>query len=91
MKIGWRVWLMLWFWRKQMRLTHSKKIRSRIKRWFDLYDPVDLQVGGHCGLCGRWIEGELLPKDWAWSICDQCMKKEGENVNAADVIRGEIE
>ena len=33
----------------------------------------DLQVGAHCGCCGEWIAEEIVPKDWAWSLCDTCI------------------
>lgn len=31
----------------------------------------DLQVGAHCGLCGEWMAKEIVPKYWAWSLCDE--------------------
>jgi len=34
------------------------------------YDISELQVGGHCGLCGKWIPNEIYPKYWAWGVCE---------------------
>lgn len=31
----------------------------------------DLCVGAHCGLCGAWMAEEIVPKYWAWSLCDE--------------------
>ena len=47
-------------------------IRKRVKRFFKLYDIKDLQAGGNCGLCGKWISDQVLPKKWSWSMCDDC-------------------
>lgn len=47
-------------------------IRKIVKRLFKLHDIEDLQAGGHCGLCGNWISDQVLPKIWAWSICEKC-------------------
>lgn len=27
------------------------------------------QVGGHCGLCGKWIPDAVVPKSWAITMC----------------------
>lgn len=47
-------------------------IRRWIKRHFDLYDIEDLQVGANCGCCGAWMEREITPYYWPWSICQKC-------------------
>jgi hypothetical protein len=41
---------------------------------FDLkfYRIENLQIGGHCGLCGHWIPDEIFPIFWAWGICKKC-------------------
>ena len=44
----------------------------------------EVVVGGNCGLCGKWIEHELVPRDWPWSVCANCAgvpKPGGEDVN----------
>mgnify|MGYP001560289573 CR=1 FL=1 len=32
--------------------------------------------GSHCGLCGRWVEGDpgdkSYPWDWRWTMCPEC-------------------
>ena len=49
---------------------------KRIKRWikskleyWGYYQIKDLQIGGHCGLCGKWIPDEIFPSYWAIGIC----------------------
>jgi len=32
----------------------------------------EMQVGGHCGICGRSMPNELFDKDWSWGICQKC-------------------
>jgi len=46
--------------------------RNWIKEIFNLYDYSDLQIGGHCGICGRWIKDVIVQKSWAVTICDNC-------------------
>lgn len=31
-----------------------------------------LQIGAHCGLCGKWVPNEIAWKPWAWTVCDKC-------------------
>lgn len=50
--------------------------RNYIKRLFGLYDIDDLRVGGHCGLCGRWVTDDIVPKDWRITICNECATPE---------------
>ena len=36
------------------------------------------QVGGHCGLCGRWIPNAIVYHYWAWTVCpdgSECFHK----------------
>ena len=51
----------------------SNKIKKWVKKWFNLYSVEDLRVGGHCGCCGEWIEKEIVPKIWPYSICEKCL------------------
>ena len=43
-----------------------------------LYDIRQLTVGGHCGLCGAWIDKAIVERGWEWSMCDKCAGKEEE-------------
>lgn len=36
----------------------------------------NIQIGGHCGLCGKWMPNQLFPKTWAWGVCDKCAGRE---------------
>ena len=38
------------------------------------YKIENLQVGGHCGLCGKWINNKIFSKIWAIGICKNCLK-----------------
>jgi hypothetical protein len=50
----------------------SNKIRKWIKKYFNLYDISDLQIGGHCGFCGKWIDNVITPKSWSVTLCEKC-------------------
>jgi hypothetical protein len=39
------------------------------------YKIKDLQIGGHCGCCGAWINDEIFPAYWAIGICKNCMRE----------------
>ncbi len=45
---------------------------SRIRRWILALVVTQLQVGAHCGLCGKWMELELTYRDWPISVCQTC-------------------
>lgn len=54
-------------------------MRQRLRWWFadwrqrrGWYRLEELQCGGHCGLCGSWVPNEVLPKAWAWTLCEKC-------------------
>lgn len=54
-------------------------LRRWVKRRFWLYDIDDLQIGGHCGLCGRWVPDCIVekgPRFWAVTICRRCLEAE---------------
>ena len=64
-------------------IYHFKEIDERWHRFilsqFDkhhLYD--ELQAGGHCGCCGAWVPDEILPKQWAITLCEECLRPSGE-------------
>lgn len=51
-----------------------KRMINNILNRFGYYKLDDLQAHGHCGICGKPIN-EVLPKEWAWGICDDCIKE----------------
>lgn len=38
------------------------------------YLILEIQIGGHCGLCGKWVPNVLVERDWSWTLCDECAK-----------------
>lgn len=48
------------------------RVAENIAPWIILY----IQEGAHCGLCGKWVEGRIVEKIWAWTICEDCIKGE---------------
>ena len=51
----------------------------RLKYWILGVVIAGLKVGAHCGLCGKWIERELVDRAWPYSICDECAEPEKTN------------
>lgn len=49
-------------------------IEDTLNNW-GYYKIKDLQIGGHCGLCGAWINNEIFPAYWAIGICEKCIKE----------------
>lgn len=49
--------------------------RDWVKAKLNLHDIDDLQIGGHCGLCGHWIPDIIIEKAWSWSICKICLEE----------------
>lgn len=49
-------------------------VRNKVKILFGLYDIDDLQIGGHCGFCGKWMSEEIFPKKCSWGLCQNCYK-----------------
>lgn len=43
-----------------------------VKRKLDLWEIDDLQIGAHCGLCGNYVEDEIIPKEWPITVCNKC-------------------
>ena len=54
-------------------------LRRKIKKYLEIYEPEDLQVGGHCGLCGSWIPNQIFPIEWSWGICAACYADPGDD------------
>jgi len=36
------------------------------------YMILELQVGGHCGICGKWVPNVLVERQWLWTLCEKC-------------------
>ena len=43
-----------------------------LREWIALVVIQELQIGGHCGLCGKWVPDVLVHRYWAVTICCQC-------------------
>ena len=36
---------------------------------------VDMEVGGNCGVCGKWVSDAIVIKDWHYIVCKECTEK----------------
>lgn len=52
-------------------------VRNKLKDIFTLYDIEDLQIGGHCGCCGKQIPDKIFEKIWSWGVCKECKESKG--------------
>jgi len=53
-----------------------KRLKWRIQQW--IIDTVCswVVIGGHCGLCGKWIDDCLVPEWWPFTICKECQQED---------------
>jgi hypothetical protein len=61
-----------------------------IEYWLNrngFYKYSDLQVGGHCGCCGKWVAYEILPKNWAVTVCKNCLENDCKVDSEGNVMR----
>lgn len=66
--------------RLQVLKSLQKKIVEIIKQKHGLFKISELQIGGHCGLCGRWISDEIFEKVWAVGICKTCINEAKKHI-----------
>ena len=53
-----------------------RKLLQHIKEKLIDFVISEIAVGGHCGLCGQWVETCLVSRYWRVTICDECAKAE---------------
>ena len=60
--------------RKVQRVQEVQKMFNWLRyRWEQfIYNQFNkyYTVGGHCGLCGKWIPDAIVDKYWTWTLCD---------------------
>jgi len=49
-----------------------KFLISNFLRKYGYFKIEDLQAGGHCGLCGKWVDDCVVEKYWPWTACESC-------------------
>jgi hypothetical protein len=54
-------------------------MRVWLREWLIGFIIKWIVVGAHCGLCGAWIEYELVPSYWRISICNECRQLDTES------------
>ena len=62
-----------------------KKLSWRIKEYVIGIVCNWIEIGGHCGLRGKWEQDCLVPSYWRVTICKECIKK-GEEVLHYDIL-----
>jgi len=50
---------------------------NKLKNWIIELICKHIQAGGHCGLCGDWIDYELFPVSWPFGVCQKCRNFKG--------------
>ena len=51
-----------------------KKLCWRIENWVATWICLNVVIGGHCGLCGKWVSDCLVPRWWRITICADCIE-----------------
>jgi len=52
-------------------------MKSWLRDWLIDFIIRWIAVGGHCGLCGKWVEHALVTSYWRVTICDSCLRENG--------------
>ena len=53
-----------------------------------LVDIRDLMIGGHCGLCGAWVEKAIVSKESdGWTVCNKCAGEDLWQCDKGDRVR----
>lgn len=50
-----------------------KLILRVVKDWIAEVVCETVAIGGHCGLCGKWIADCLVPTYWRVVVCQGCI------------------
>lgn len=65
-----------------------------MKNWFrELIIGIvidNLVVGGHCGLCGEWVDKAIVPVYWRWTVCPKCAAPNNASSGLAGMRSAEI-
>jgi hypothetical protein len=51
---------------------------NKILNHFGYFQIDQLQIGGHCGICGKPISDKIFDKVWSWGLCGECEKNSKE-------------
>ncbi len=51
-----------------------EKLWKRIAYKLTPFIIDELQIGAHCGLCGKWVPDIIIEKVWAITLCEDCKK-----------------
>jgi len=51
-------------------------LKNRLKNWIVETVTDAVVIGGHCGLCGKWVPNCLVHHAWRWTICKDCISSE---------------
>ena len=52
-----------------------KRIKRTVSDYIISVVTNKVSIGGHCGLCGNWVNNILLPSYWRITICQECIDK----------------
>jgi len=53
-----------------------KWLVNYLRERYGIYPVCELQTWGHCGCCGKSIDGEVFPKAWSWGLCKKCKEED---------------
>ena len=48
------------------------KLRYAYKTWILNQFHKYFSIGGHCGLCGKWVNNHITDKGWEITRCEEC-------------------
>lgn len=54
-----------------------KRLIDKIEYWIEGVVQKRIVIGGHCGLCGKWVDDCLVSSYWRVTICKKCAETDG--------------
>lgn len=51
-----------------------ERLYEKLAEKLAAYLILELQIGGHCGCCGKWVPDALVERRWSWTLCEKCAK-----------------
>jgi hypothetical protein len=59
--------------------------QTLVRKIYNIFEDEiinNLQAGGHCGFCGKWVPYDILPRYWAITLCDKCSKGDFSHIKS---------
>jgi hypothetical protein len=59
-------------------MKRKKQMIRWIKEFIINTVTDELVVGGHCGLCGKWLDKDIVHRAYRLTVCPRCKGEEND-------------